>query len=258
MMLAMGWRWMFVVLGVLGILVGIAWLAFYRNRAEFDQLIMPTEVVQQKTAINVREWLGLFRQRNTWAMILGSAGVIYMIWLYMSWLPVYLQHERQVSIAQTGWLAAIPYALGTLGQLTCGFWIDWLRQRGMTLAVSRKLPICLGLVGAGLATIAAVHAQTTTGALVAISLSMFCIYFANVGTWALVGIMVDSRLVATMGSLLTFGGYMGGSAAPIVTGVLVDQTQSFSMALNISAVLAFIAAAIYAFGIRIDEDRARS
>jgi MFS family permease len=253
LMLSLGWRWMFVVLGVIGILLGLAWLAFYRNRADFDQAVAKTDApVIVKEKISLREWGSLFRQRNTWAMIFGSAGVIYMIWLYMSWLPVYLQNERHVSIALTGWLAAIPYALGTLGQLSCGVLIDWLVRRGWSISASRKLPICGGLFGAGIATLCAVFAPTTTGALIAISASMFFIYFANVGTWALVGVMVDTRFVATMGSLLTFGGYLGGSAAPVITGILVDQTHSFSIALSISALLAFAAALIYLFGIKLN------
>jgi MFS family permease len=253
LMLSLGWRWMFVVLGVIGILLGLAWLVFYRNRADFDQEVAKSDVpVIVKEKISLREWGSLFRQRNTWAMIFGSAGVIYMIWLYMSWLPVYLQNERHVSIALTGWLAAIPYALGTLGQLSCGMLIDLLVRRGWSISASRKLPICGGLFGAGIATLCAVFAPTTTGALIAISASMFFIYFANVGTWALVGVMVDTRFVATMGSLLTFGGYLGGSAAPVITGILVDQTHSFSLALSISALLAFVAALIYLFGIKLN------
>lgn len=259
LMLSLGWRWMFMVLGGIGIALGIAWLAFYRNRADFDSKhgSLHGNAVSRHSKLSLREWCGLFRQRNTWAMVFGSAGVIYMIWLYMSWLPAYLQHERHVSLALTGWLAAIPYALGTLGQLSCGTLVDWLVRRGFSISASRKLPICAGLVGAGVATLFAAYLPTTTGALIAISVSMFCIYFANVGTWALVGVMVDTRLVATMGSLLTFGGYLGGSAAPIITGVLVDQTGSFAFALSISAVLAFAAALIYFFGIKLDGSPAK-
>ena len=35
MQLAWGWRTMFVIIGVAGILVGICWYAWYRNRAQF-------------------------------------------------------------------------------------------------------------------------------------------------------------------------------------------------------------------------------
>ncbi|QXI30924.1 MFS transporter [Pseudomonas vanderleydeniana] len=248
LMLAIGWREMFILLGATGVLVGIAWLRLYRNRDTVDvQAGMPS----RRTGISLREWAGLFRHLNTWAMIFGSAGVIYTIWLYMSWLPVYLQMERKVSIVSAGWMAAVPYLLGMLGQIAAGLLLDALARRNVSLSLSRKIPICGGLVGAGVATLIAAYTPSLTVALCAISMSMFFIYFANVGTWALAGVMVESRYVATMGSLLTFGGYLGGSAAPVVTGLLVEQTASFALALAISASLAFLSALIYAFCIRL-------
>jgi hypothetical protein len=38
-----------------------------------------------------------------------------MIWLYLTWLPVYLEHERHFSIARVGWILGIPYVFGTFG-----------------------------------------------------------------------------------------------------------------------------------------------
>ena len=40
---------------------------------------------------------------------------------------------------------------------------------------------------------------------------------------------------------------------PIVTGLVVDRTHSFANGLLISACLAMAAAAVFAFGIRIEE-----
>ncbi len=34
MMLMMGWRWMFITIGVLGIFVAIGWYMLYRNRED--------------------------------------------------------------------------------------------------------------------------------------------------------------------------------------------------------------------------------
>jgi hypothetical protein len=41
-------------------------------------------------------------------MLFGFMGVIYMVWLYLTWLPAYLEHERHLSIARTGWVVVIP------------------------------------------------------------------------------------------------------------------------------------------------------
>lgn len=247
LMIAIGWRMMFMTLGALGIALAIAWFLFYRG-APTDPKSRARDTLSR---VSFDEWRRLFAQRNTIAMIFGSAGVIYMIWLYMSWLPAYLEHEQHLSIAKTGWLAAIPYAAGTIGQLCCGWCVDFLTRKGASVSLSRKLPTCAGLILAAGFTFAAASAHTPAMAVATISGALFSIYFANVGTWAMVGVMVKSRLVATMGSVLTFGGYLGGSAAPVITGVIVDRTQSFSAALLISSGFALMAAAIFAFGIRL-------
>jgi cyanate permease len=56
--------------------------------------------------------------------------------------------------------------------------------------------------------------------------------------------------VASLGGVQNFCGYLGGSLAPIVTGVVVDQTHSFINALVIAAVVAFAAALVYMFVVR--------
>jgi len=80
-----------------------------------------------------------------------------------------------------------------------------------------------------------------------ISLAMFFVNMASGGAWALVSVAAPRRLVASLGSMQNFGGYLGGSLAPVITGVVVDQTHSFVDALLISAAVAFAAALVYLF-----------
>ena len=58
------------------------------------------------------------------------------------------------------------------------------------------------------------------------------------------------HLVASLGSMQNFGGYLGGSFAPLITGIVVDRTHSFVNALLISAAVAFAAAFVYLFVVR--------
>ncbi len=125
LLLAFGWRWMFVVMGVMGIAVSISWYIVYRNRAEVtldaDEVAHLTEEEPQMRAerrMTGAEWRGLFASRTTWGMIFGFMGVIYMVWLYLTWLPAYLEHERHLSIAKTGWIVSIPYS-GSRAHLAC-------------------------------------------------------------------------------------------------------------------------------------------
>ncbi len=57
--------------------------------------------------------------------------------------------------------------------------------------------------------------------------------------------------MASLGSIQNFGGYFGGSFAPFITGVVVDQTHSFVNAFLISAGVSFAAALVYMFVVRV-------
>jgi sugar phosphate permease len=257
LLLAFGWRWMFIVMGVMGIAVSIGWYLVYRNRREV--VLEPAEVThlteeephtRAERRMTAAEWRGLFAARTTWGMIFGFMGVIYMVWLYLTWLPAYLEHERHLSIAKTGWIVSIPYLFGTLGMLSSGFVADGLMARGIAPIRSRKWPICTGLIFAAVFTVPAAYTPNTTLAIVYLSLAMYFINMASGGAWALVSVAAPRHLVASLGSIQNFGGYFGGSFAPFITGVVVDQTHSFVDAFLISAGVSFAAALVYMFVVR--------
>jgi sugar phosphate permease len=104
-------------------------------------------------------------------MIFGFVGVIYMVWRYLTWLPGYLEKERHLSIAHTGWLVSIPYIFGTLGMLSSGYIADYLLKRGMAPILSRKWHICMGLIGAAAFTVPAAYTPSTALAIAYVSLA---------------------------------------------------------------------------------------
>lgn len=252
MMLAFGWRGMFIIMGVAGILAAIGWYALYRDRRdvelspeEVDHLSGVDRAASDENQMTFAEWLGLFRERTTWGLALGFMGVIYMVFLYVTWLPAYLQQERGLSITESGWVLMIPFLGGTLGQLTSGYTADKLLARGFSPINSRKLPICIGLVFAAAFTVPAAYTPNLTMAILCLTLAMYFVNLASGGSWALVSVAAPRRLVASLGSVMNFGGYLAGAAAPLITGIVVDKTGSFVNALLISACVALAGACAY-------------
>ncbi|MFP3624204.1 MFS transporter, partial [Burkholderia sp. SIMBA_051] len=137
---------------------------------------------------------------------------------------------------------AIPYVFGTIGMAGSGFIADYLLKRGVAPIRSRKWPVCVGLIGAAAFTVPAAYTPSTALAITYVSLAMFFVNLASGSAWALVSIAAPRHLVASLGSMQNFGGYLGGSFAPVITGIVVDQTHSFVNALLISAAIAFAAA----------------
>jgi len=257
LLLNFGWRNMFVIMGVLGIAVAIGWYIVYRNRK--DVTLEPQELAhltegepaqRKERNMSFAEWRGLFSKATTWGMIFGFMGVIYMVWLYLTWLPAYLEHERHLTIAKTGWIVSIPYLAGTLGMLSSGFIADGLMSRGVAPIRSRKWPICTGLIGAALFTVPAAFTPNLALAITYLSAAMFFVNMASGAAWALVSVAAPRHMVASLGSIQNFGGYFGGSFAPFITGLVVDKTHSFVNAFLISAGVAFAAALVYMFVVR--------
>lgn len=252
MMLAFGWRGMFIIMGALGVLAAVGWYALYRDRCnvelspeEVDYLSGAGRAASDENQMTFAEWLGLFRERTTWGLALGFMGVIYMVFLYVTWLPAYLQQERGLSIAESGWVLMIPFIGGTLGQLTSGYASDRLLARGMGPIASRKWPICIGLVFAAVFTVPAAYTPNLSTAIACLTLAMYFVNLASGGSWALVSVAAPRRLVASLGSIMNFGGYLAGAAAPLITGIVVDETGSFVNALLISACVALAGAMAY-------------
>jgi MFS family permease len=251
LMLAINWRWMFVIVGAAGVVLALVWWAVHRDPSEVnltsDEILYLTEEDENSTTRrpSFADWKQLFAHRTTWGMIAGFFGTIYTLWLYTSWLPFYLEHERHLSIAKVGVLASIPFFFGFVGGIAGGWLCDFLTERGLTPMGGRRLLIFCALIGIAACTAGTVVAKANTTALTLISISMFLIYVAASAAWATVPIAAPSQFTASLGSIQNFGGYLGGALAPMLTGFIVQRTGSFSEALLLAAGLTFVTAAVY-------------
>ena len=171
-------------------------------------------------------------------MVLGFAGALYLIWLYLTWLPGYLRVQHHMTTLQVGFAASVPFIFGFLGSLAGGAVSDRLAAPGISPINSRKLPIAVGLFGMALFTVPAALSHDRNVAVACIALAMFCGNVATANAWALVTATAPSGYVGSLGSIQNFGGYFGGSFAPVITGKVVDLTGSFTLALLIGAVVA--------------------
>lgn len=254
LMLAFGWRAMFVAMGVAGLAGAAAWFALYRDP---DPALLDARDraylglgAAPRPPVSVRNWRQLFRFRSMWGMILGAFCSGYAIWMYGTWLPGYLEMEHHVSIGRTGFLAMIPLACSILGSLAGGWATDRLAQGGMGIVRSRKLPAACGYLASGAACAAAASASGLPAALACISAAMFFLAFAQSGKWTLVTAIAPGPYAASVASIQNFGSYIGGAASPLVTGIVVDATGSFAVALGIGAAVTALGAALYAFVVR--------
>ena len=245
-MVHLGWRGMFILTGVMGLLLAVCWFKFYKSKAQYMAETGRAEPVpvQQVKAPKVR-WTSLFKDRNTWGAFLGFMGVIYMIWLNLTWLPGYFEREHGLDLYRTAWVVSLAYLFGALGTIVAGKCCDRLVARGMRVLASRKLMVILGLLGGALFTLIVAFTTNVVACVILLCLTMFFINISSATAWMIVNTIVPSERVASFGSIQNFGGYLAGSIAPILTGFSVQQSGSFSSAFVISAVVAACSAFAY-------------
>ena len=251
LMLSFGWRWMFGIMGVAGLLVAVAFYVLHRNPGEVAltdeerSYLAEGDTGTAAQPVTWRDWRRLFNFRTTWGMILGFFGVIYVLWLYSAWLPSYLEIDRHISIAHTGIVAAIPPLFGVVGSILGGRLTDWLVIRGVSPMNSRKYPMAAALIATAFFTALAALTSSTVVAVGAISISLFLIYVAASAAWAMVSVAAPTNCTGSLGAMQNFGGYIGGALAPTVTGFTVQATGSFTVALLSGAAIALVAAIGY-------------
>ena len=239
LMLAVGWRAMFVTLGLAGLALTALWLTVYRDRRRRAR---PSAAAASPLAA----WGLLFRRRMTWGLMAGNFGVIYVLWLYSTWLPGYLEIERGLSIRSAGLVSALPFAVSVLSSIGGGLAVDRLTPPGASPLRLQRLLACVSLAGMGLFTFAAARAGTVAWAVIDISASMTFTGVATCMAWAMAATAAPRGLVGALGGIQNFAGYLGGALAPLVTGYVVQATGGFTPALVIAAAIAFASAASYA------------
>jgi sugar phosphate permease len=135
----LGWRWMFIIQGVPGIIWALvwwktiaekpadaAWLTQEEKRAVTEQL-----EEEQKGIKPVKNYAAAFKSRAVILLCLQ-----YMLWSFgvygfVMWLPSIIQSAPDMDIVTTGWLSAVPYLLAIGGMLWASYRADRNQNRSL-------------------------------------------------------------------------------------------------------------------------------
>jgi MFS family permease len=241
-LLNFGWRAMFIVIGILGLVMTLTWIIFYRE-PEKNLNLAKKNLQEKKKKIS---WGVLLKNRSTWAMMVGNFGLVYVFWVYLTWLPTYLTTQRHFSMMKTGWVAAIPYLTGVIGVPLGGLVSDYLiKKLDMKPIKARK---CIIVAAAMISAIIVAPVAYIENQVLSIAL-LSCAYFfgstPNGVVWTLATDVAPAKLVGSLGALQNFSGYLGASLAPIVTGFIVQKTGSFNNVFVVSSLFLIMSAIIY-------------
>ncbi|HEY9343268.1 MAG TPA: MFS transporter [Hanamia sp.] len=145
---AWGWRWAFILTGLLGFIWLIFWFIFYEvpkkqkrlSSAEFEYIHSDKdETAEQEIAGAKISWAKLLSYKQTWAFAIGKFLTDPVWWFYLFWLPDFLESEYNLTITQIAVPVAMVYMLSTIGSVGGGWLPMALIKRGWPVFRARKV-----------------------------------------------------------------------------------------------------------------------
>jgi MFS family permease len=247
MVTAYGWRTAFVVLGVVGFTWLALWLIFFRDparapwlgAAEREKILRERGAAQESPTaaegprVGVRE---LLRHRSMWGVALIQSAAVYTQYMFLTWLPGYLEQARGLSILKSGMFTAIPYVVAMVLGITLGVVFDRMLDADARASGRRRLMVAACLLVSSVVLITP-FVSSIAVLIVLISISLTCVSSAVSMNLALLADLLRSpRLAGRANSIAMIGGNIFGLAAPIVTGYVVQLTHSYTAAFLVAGV----------------------
>ena len=256
-----GWKGLFIITGLVGIVWGIIWYFIYRdpaqhasvNKAELEHIEKGGGLINKKnTGEQVNDapkfrWSDLreaFIHRKLWGIYLGQFALGGTLWFFLTWFPTYLVKYRGLSFLQSGFLASAPFLAAFAGLLLSGFLSDYMVRKKVRLDIARKAPVITGLL-LSMSIVGANYVESTGLVIFFMCLAFFGNGFASI-TWIFVSTLAPKHLVGLTGGVFNFIGNLSGIVVPIAIGFLARGGQ-FAPALIFIACLGLAGALCYIF-----------
>ena len=231
-----GWRISFVVTGFLSLAYFALFWAVYRDpeQATSTTVIEPATEPPSSSSASVFYLLGC---RKVWGLSLGMAAYNYNFYLFLTWLPSYLNASLHLSVLRSGFYTGVPWLAATASDLLVGGWlVDRLIRAGSNATLVRQAVLVIGLA-MGLAIAGAARAPSPGVATAWISIALCGLAATPPVAWAIAGLIAPRGSVARVGGIVNCVANIPGVLAPVITGYLVGETQSFVRAFLVAAAI---------------------
>jgi len=128
-----GWKWTFIITGLIGFVWLFFWLRMYTtpkdskklSKEEFDYIhsddVEPTEASIIQDGVKYT-WSKLLSYKQTWAFAIGKLLTDPIWWFYLFWLPDFLESQYHLKGTAVALPVATVYTISTIGSV----WGGWL------------------------------------------------------------------------------------------------------------------------------------
>jgi ACS family hexuronate transporter-like MFS transporter len=244
--LTWGWYWAFVATGALG----FAWLALWwplYGRPDTHPRVGAAELAHIQSdppdpPVKV-PWATLLRYRQTWAFAVAKFMTDPVWWLYLFWIPDFLNRNHGINLATVGPPLVAIYLIADVGSIAGGWLSSKLIKMGWSVNAGRKTAMLV----CALAVLPMVFASGARDLWMAVGLVGLAAaahqgWSANVFT--LVSDTFPRHAVGSVVGLGGFAGAVGGMLIAKLTGYILQATGSYVPVFLIAAFAYLTALAI--------------
>ncbi len=210
--IAFGWKNTFFLVGSLGLVWIIPWLIINKKTPkdhpwiteEEKQHILSGQTAVANTNDKGKSWGELLQDKKSYAVILGRFFLDPIWWMFVVWLPNYLNGRFNLDIKEIAVSAWVPFLGAGIGAIIGGRYSGWLiSKKGYTALKARRTAIITGACIALPAMIATIYATTPLLAVILLGVLLGGFQFSIVNIQTLPG---DFHSGKTVGSLAGIGG----------------------------------------------------
>ena len=238
----LGWRWIFIYAGILGLLWTVWWWFSYVSPPEDVASCNDNQQIRTTARLSVPQglrWIDLLRIRESWGLV-GAKFLSDGAWyFYLFWLPKYLYDARGFNVKGVGAFAWIPYAAAGVGCLSGGWFSSALVRRHVSVDIARKL--AMGLSAALMPFVMFIPYVPVSWAILIFSLAYFGQQSWSTLVMVLPTDLFPARVVGSVAGLIGCGGAMGGIALGEIVGYLLDHGFGYAIVFRIAGSLHLIA-----------------
>ncbi len=151
-----GWQWAFYLYGG----IGFVWYYFWKkhvtsspkdskniSKEELEYIVENAPASTAGETLPFKKWI---TNKPLWAIIVAHFCNNYSLFVFLSWLPTFINEKLGIQLAAIGFIAMIPhlvsFAAGNLG----GYFADSLTKRGIKLITIRRLCNTIGFGGSAI------------------------------------------------------------------------------------------------------------
>ncbi|WP_230975338.1 MFS transporter [Burkholderia multivorans] len=249
-----GWRAAFLVAASAGFVWLAAWLRWYRppedatwlTRQEREYIVTLRNSAGTTNLIEPQRlgFAALGRSKTVWAIAFTHGCAVYATYLFLTWLPSYLQAEKGMSLSRSGLFTALPYVGAAILGVLIGMCSDrYLRGKNISRG-SRRAVVAVCLLMSALILLVPM-ANDLWLVMLLLTLSLTGCTAAVASNLSLVNDLLPSK--GDSGSaiaMISVGGNAFGLMAPIATGYIISMTHTYQAGFVITGVLVLAAAAV--------------